>query len=227
MHQGSPVTLRLGFAPMPPRKARPRRTREESDRARSLATRERLLQATCDALVARGYAGATTVEICRRARLGRGTMLHHYPERQALMVAAVQHVFEQRLASLEEREAELGGDRIDVGALLDRLFDPAESDRTTLAWLELLVASRTDRALHRALTRMMAEFDQRVADAVRRWLGAPDESSELAFRFALALQNGLVLDRIAGYQHGPQVAAAFRALAVGSLAGSNRAGGAS
>ncbi|MBM4362932.1 MAG: hypothetical protein FJ104_09650 [Deltaproteobacteria bacterium] len=73
----------------------------------------------------------------------------------------------------------------------------------------------------------MAEFDQRVADAVRRWLGAPDESSELAFRFALALQNGLVLDRIAGYQHGPQVAAAFRALAVGSLAGSNRAGGAS
>ncbi|MBM4362931.1 MAG: TetR/AcrR family transcriptional regulator [Deltaproteobacteria bacterium] len=102
---------------MPPRKARPRRTREESDRARSLATRERLLQATCDALVARGYAGATTVEICRRARLGRGTMLHHYPERQALMVAAVQHVFEQRLASLEEREAELGGDRIDVGAL--------------------------------------------------------------------------------------------------------------
>ncbi len=153
------------------------------------------------------------MEICRRARVQRGTMLHHFPEREALMVAAVEHVFEERLATMERwmgkrREAP------DVGALLRVLFDP-RSDPTTLAWLELIVAARTDPALRRALVRMMRTFDARIAAALGRWFGPRGARGELVWRFALALQNGLVLDRIAGYDHGTDVAAAF-----GKIAGS-------
>jgi len=84
--------------------APPRRTQAE----RTATTRARLLDAAIDVLVDLGYARASTQEIARRAGVSRGAQLHHFPTREALVVAAVEHLVERRLAEFltVDREAE-------------------------------------------------------------------------------------------------------------------------
>ena len=84
--------------------------------------RARLLEATVDCLVERGWSGATTTGD-RRAGRGpsRGAQLHHYPTRAALVLAAVTHLAELRANELRAPEAlSLTEDR---GERLGRVVD--------------------------------------------------------------------------------------------------------
>ena len=54
--------------------------------------RARLLEATVELLVDKGYAGTSTTLVSERAGVSRGAQLHHFPTKQDLDVAAVQHV---------------------------------------------------------------------------------------------------------------------------------------
>ncbi len=54
--------------------------------------RARLLEATVDCLVERGFAGTTTTLVSERAGVSRGAQLHHFPTKNDLVVAAVEHV---------------------------------------------------------------------------------------------------------------------------------------
>lgn len=60
------------------------RTQEE----RTFATRARLVEATLDLLLSKGYAGTTTVDIAARAGLTRGALAHHYAGKDELVVEA-------------------------------------------------------------------------------------------------------------------------------------------
>src|SRR5262252_1706823 len=71
---------------------RERRTQAE----RSASTRGRLLDATISCLHDLGYAGTSTPEIARRARLSRGAQLHHFPTKAELVTNAVEYLFERR-----------------------------------------------------------------------------------------------------------------------------------
>jgi len=62
--------------------------------------RERLLNATIDALVQFGYAGATVSRIADAASVTRGAQVHHYPLKADLVIAAVQHLAAARSAQL-------------------------------------------------------------------------------------------------------------------------------
>ena len=62
--------------------------------------RARLLEATVELLVEKGYAGTSTTLVSERAGVSRGAQLHHFPTKQDLVVAAVQHVTEVRGAEL-------------------------------------------------------------------------------------------------------------------------------
>ena len=62
--------------------------------------RARLLEATVELLVEKGYAGTSTTLVSERAGVSRGAQLHHFPTKQDLVVAAVEHVTEVRGAEL-------------------------------------------------------------------------------------------------------------------------------
>ena len=63
---------------------------------RTRAMRARLLEATVDCLVERGFAGTSTTAVSERAGVSRGAMLHHFPAKNDLVVAAVRHLTELR-----------------------------------------------------------------------------------------------------------------------------------
>src|SRR5262252_259553 len=100
---------------------------------RTAATCERLLDATVATLVERGYRGTTTPEICKRAGVSRGAQLHHYPTKEALVAAAVEHVLTKRLAEVQNRLANAPSgvlDLQDAGAFLWSVY----SGSTFYAW---------------------------------------------------------------------------------------------
>src|SRR5882724_7706446 len=69
-----------------------RRTQAE----RSAAMRTRLLDATVECLVAYGYAGTTTHRVAELAGVTRGAQVHHFRSKEDLVVAAIEHLAEQR-----------------------------------------------------------------------------------------------------------------------------------
>ncbi len=111
---------------------------------RTRAMRARLLEATVELLVEKGYAGTSTTLVSERAGVSRGAQLHHFPTKQDLVVAAVQHVTEvrgRRARARPRRTCPTGPKR--TRAVLQVLGDHFTSPVFTAA-LELWVAARTD-----------------------------------------------------------------------------------
>jgi AcrR family transcriptional regulator len=128
---------------------------------RSAETRRRLLDATVACLFERGYAGTTTTEIASRAGVSRGAQLHHFPKKDELVVSALEHVFELRLNEISAAVAEppSGTREHRLGVLIDAMW-PMFKGPTFYAWLELVVASRTDHALNDAVRAASDRFGQ-------------------------------------------------------------------
>jgi AcrR family transcriptional regulator len=110
--------------PPPPRPAdasgrrRPRRTQAE----RSAATRTRLLEAAAACLVERGYAGTTTLAVCRRAGVSHGSLLHHYGTRERLLGATLEAVYAKLRARVVDTLAALPQGEPRTAALVDAMW---------------------------------------------------------------------------------------------------------
>ena len=172
----------------------PRRTQEE----RSATTRGRLLDATIDCLSDLGYARTTTTEIAERAGVSRGAQLHHFPTKAELVTTAVEHLFERRTEEFKKAFATLpaGVDR--TAAAVDLLWSMV-SGPTFYAWLELVVAARTDPELRRTVSSIGQRFGDTI-DRIHRELfpAASNPFFELAPMFTFGLLQGLAVDKMSG-----------------------------
>lgn len=124
---------------------------------RSRVMRARLLEATVECLVEHGFSGTTTTLVSERAGVSRGAQLHHFPTKNDLVLAAVEHLTEVRGAELAAAAAGLPEGSGRTRAVLQMLADHFTSPVFTAA-LELWVAARTDAGLLAAV----APLEQRV-----------------------------------------------------------------
>jgi AcrR family transcriptional regulator len=160
--------------------------------------RERLLDAAIDCLYELGYSGTTTIEVAARAGVSRGAQLHHFPTKEHLVTLAVRHVLAKRLDEFRAAFAALpeGADKHEAAiAILWEMM----SSRTFYAWLELVVAARTDARLRATIAAIDGQFvDQAHATAMEFFAPVPgrEKSFETNPLFALAMLQGLALDRI-------------------------------
>ncbi|MEY1677169.1 TetR/AcrR family transcriptional regulator [Gordonia sp. ABKF26] len=77
---------------------------------RTITSQRRILEAAVDCLIEHGFAGATTSAIQARAGVSRGRLLHHFPSREDLLVAAARHLAAERVAATTARAvAEIDG----------------------------------------------------------------------------------------------------------------------
>lgn len=76
---------------MTARKATALRPRKRPSQARSRATVDAILEAAARVFAARGYAGATTNHIAARAGVSVGSLYEYFPNKDALLVALVEH----------------------------------------------------------------------------------------------------------------------------------------
>ena len=87
---------------------------------KAAATRAQFVNATFLCLVEAGYHGTTTVAVCERAKLARGTMLHHFPTKEALVLAALEDVLVRRVDDFRLELA--GADTADLPGLVSHLW---------------------------------------------------------------------------------------------------------
>jgi AcrR family transcriptional regulator len=169
-----------------------RRTQEE----RSATTRARLLDATLECLAELGYARTTTTEIAERGGVSRGAQLHHFPTKAELVTEAVEHLFERRDEEFRDAFARLPADADRPRAAVDLLWSMVAGP-TFHAWLELVVAARTDEQLRPKVTALTARF----TDNIKRTFGELFPRPEIAPPFwelmpvlTFAFLQGLALD---------------------------------
>jgi AcrR family transcriptional regulator len=121
-----------------------------TQRQRRADSRTLILDAAVAALVEEGYRRTTTVTIQTRAGVSRGRLLHHFPSRDELLIAAAHHLAEEQFTDMERWVATspygqtTGADRSDRATeLLWQRF------RQPYFWaaMELWIAARTDEQL--------------------------------------------------------------------------------
>jgi AcrR family transcriptional regulator len=167
--------------------------------ARSIATRAALLDAALETLVELGYAATTTVEVARRAGVSRGAQLHHFPTKEALLTAAVQHLLDRRLAEFRDLlvNVDTSADRIDVAVdLAWGMF----SGPAFVAWVELWLAARTDPELRAVVVDIDVRFTAE-SRALTLELFPPDAGGDpmlydIGRDLAFAVMEGIALQRL-------------------------------
>lgn len=142
---------------------------------RSADSRALILDAAVNCLAEKGYADTTTLAIQARAGVSRGRLLHHFPSRDALLVAAAQHLAAERLLDGQQWGAELtgssspstGGDRGRVVAATTRCWSTFDQPYFWAA-IELWMACRTRPELRETLR----PEEHRLGAAIRQTVAA-------------------------------------------------------
>lgn len=166
---------------------------------KAAATRNLILDAATDCLVDGGYARLTTVEVLKQANVSRGAMHHHFASRADLVTALIDHVLHRRLKRFLSDY---------LSALRDSDPDHAIEVATEVHWqsletpefaayLELVMAARTDAELSALLVPATRDFERTWLSEVEKVLPHwGDASTEmlLANDVAAALHLGLLIN---------------------------------
>ena len=169
-----------------------------SNAERSAATQVRLLDATIECLVELGWAATSTTEVVRRAGVSRGAQVHHFPTKEDLVLAALEHLLERRIREFEAAFADLPPDQRSPANAMRLLFE--HCFRATFeAWLGLVVAARTDPAVHERFVQLEERFFE---NALATFQGMfPDAAADPNFarvglRLSFCVLDGLALNRL-------------------------------
>jgi AcrR family transcriptional regulator len=135
---------------------------------RAWDTRTRILEAAVACLAEDGYAAATTSRIQERAEVSRGSLLHQFPAKDDLLIAAVQHLAGARTADLEGQSDRTEGD---VDAAIEALWDTLHGPLFS-ATVELWVAARHSPDLAAALAPHEHELGRTIRAQVAELFGA-------------------------------------------------------
>jgi AcrR family transcriptional regulator len=155
-----------------------RRTQAE----RTAAMRTRLLNATIECLVTFGYAGTTTPRIAEIAGVTRGAQVHHFRSKEDLVVAAVEHLAQQRIQAAIRQGGGVWKNSDPVAAVLEFLWDSHQGDMF-VATIELWVAARTDDVLAKEVARVEPMVNSTLITALAQLL--PDHAARKQVRNAL------------------------------------------
>ena len=154
---------------------RVRRTQAE----RSAAMRTRLLDATIECLVTYGYAGTTTPRVAERAGVTRGAQIHHFRSKEDLVVAAIEHLAQQRVQAAMREFGRMKTSSDPVSTVLGFLWE-AHQGPMFVATVELWVAARTDSVLAAHIERVEPLVNSTLISAIAQLV--PDHAMQKELR---------------------------------------------
>lgn len=162
---------------------------------RSHETQNKLLDATIACLIQRGYSGTSTTAVCKAAGVSRGAQLHHFPTKASLLSAAIEHLFATRHEEFRDSFAGCA----DLEEAFERLWKIYVGD-SLCAWMELLVASRTDENLRAQLREVDDRFFAEACQTCALLLGLEPDDGRVAglARLILSVFDGLALNHTLG-----------------------------
>lgn len=164
---------------------------------RSSDSRARILDAAVACLIDGGYSGSTTLTIQSAADVSRGRLLHHFPSRDRLLVAAAQHLAVKRVADTEERVRRvLEADQVGLFERADRVIEllwESFSEPHFWAAVELWTAARSNSEIAEALRPEEKRLGAAIRASMARMFG-----DELAGRPRFKQLRDLLLTSMRG-----------------------------
>lgn len=167
-------------------------------------TRRALLDAAVESLIEVGFARTTTLEVQRRADVSRGALLHHFPSKAELLVAAVDHLAEMRAREMKAFAAllppdEPAGDHDPRTDVVLGLLWQCFSGTFFQVSMELRTAARTDPELRSTLTAAELVLRERIFAQSRSLFGkavATHPNLERALDLTLQLMIGAAMTTV-------------------------------
>jgi AcrR family transcriptional regulator len=197
---------------MPEAKLDPSLRTPRTQQQRRDEMRGALLEAAVESLIEVGFARTTTLEVQRRADVSRGALLHHFPSKAELLVAAIDHLAKKRASEMQAFASQLPPDPDDTAAAGR---EPAGSDARTgavldLLWqcfsgtffkvsMELRTAARTDPELRGVLAERERELRSGILAQSRKLFGkavAEHPGLERALDLTLQLMIGAAMTSV-------------------------------
>ncbi|GAA4419110.1 TetR/AcrR family transcriptional regulator [Actinokineospora soli] len=164
---------------------------------RSRATRRRLLDAAVDCLAEVGWTGSTVSVVAERAGVSRGAAQHHFPTREDLFTAAIEHVTDERLAHMRADLPSLppGFDRTEHVVLTIGEMYAGKLFRSAL---QLWVAAASDEPLRAKVVPLEAHVGREAHRLTVEALGADESRPGVreAVQATLDLARGLGLANV-------------------------------
>jgi len=175
---------------------RPRQSQDE----RSEQTRARLVEAAIKVMVERGYAGFRVAEVASTAGVSRGGQLHHFPTKDSLVMAALEHVYTAVLVKTRERANTPLDAHAVIPAIIRDAMDFFFTDYFFIA-LDIMMAGGKDNRLLAAVAHISA--DQRIP-AEQAWtdrlcaIGLEEQAARDILWLVWSVVRGLAIRRIIG-----------------------------
>jgi AcrR family transcriptional regulator len=155
-------------SPTPPAGREPRQERGR-------ATRHALVEAAVACIDEQGWSGATVGLIAERAGVSRGAAQHHFPTRDELVTATMEHLSQQQISQLRARVAALPAGSRGVESVVAMLLE-LYTGRTFRTALHMWVAAATDEGLREIVVPLQAHVGRVAHRTAIELLGA-DESA--------------------------------------------------
>lgn len=169
--------------------ARISRTQEE----RSSSMRLRLIEATLDLLLSKGYPAATAADIVARAGVTRGALSHHFENKDELVVEAIDHLLKRTTAEIRVYASQVGQGALSISDFVDRLWI-IFSGPFFMITLEQITAARHNEPLRRRLVERTREFHASLDDIWRQFFSGSGMGSvevETSLNATLCLLRGM------------------------------------
>lgn len=128
-----------------------RRTQAE----RTSETRRKILDAAVQQLAQRGYAGLRTTDVAEAAGVSKGALTHHFPSKDELVQAVIEHVF-QRASEQARRRAHR---QMSVDQAIRALIADGQEfffSELFLIALDLAIQARMQASMENAFTQISA-----------------------------------------------------------------------
>lgn len=157
------------------------------EQERSRTGKRQILDAAVRILAGNGYTGATTLAIQKEAGVSRGRLLHHFPSRDELLVAAAHHLAAERVRDLGSRTDWPEDDRERIAAAVETMWLTYQQPYFW-ASVELWVAARSHTQLRDELVPEEHIMGAMVRSATDNFFG-PDIARRPAYPMVREVLN--------------------------------------
>jgi len=166
--------------------------------ARSIATREKLIETALEVIYEEGVKGASTTRFSERAGVSRGALLHHFPTRSDIIVATMEKLLADGTQEIRDTvEAVARGD-MELGGFVEFLW-ALFSDRFFYLSVEFINEARTDHDLRARMLPVVRHFHEALDEiwcAFSKSDGLRQKDAEVILNLTVCLVRGMGIQTI-------------------------------
>jgi AcrR family transcriptional regulator len=131
--------------------------------ARRKETREKLIEAAVKVLATRGYANFRIADVAALSGVSHGGMIHHYPSKDALITAVLEHVSNSLQQNAEKKLRDVTNEQSAVKAIIESGKDFFFGTEFPI-FLDLVLATRQGGSLPQAARTLARRQRQSIED---------------------------------------------------------------